>query len=84
MSYKKFVLGSLVLVAVIVTAFAVADAKKGDRPPAAPAQKAFLGVYLLFGKDRGPRLGTFLAAVPVEQYVDLLKFTDAIEAPVHE
>ena len=46
MSYKKFVLGSLVLVAVIVTAFAVADAKKGDRPPAAPAQKAFLGVYL--------------------------------------
>lgn len=46
MSHKRFVLVGLLLLTALVAAFAVADAKKGDRPPATPAQKAFLGVYL--------------------------------------
>ena len=42
------------------------------------AQRRFFQIVynLLFGKDKGPRLGTFLAAVPPEQYLDLLNFTD--------
>lgn len=40
------------------------------------AQKRFFQIVynLIFGKDRGPRLGTFLAAVPRERYVELLDF----------
>jgi len=49
-----------------------------ERELAAAQRRFFQIVYnLLFGKDEGPRLGTFLAAVPVEQYVDLLNFTDS-------
>jgi len=56
-----------------------------EKELAAAQRRFFQIVYnLLFGKDKGPRLGTFLAAVPLEQYLDLLEFTDAIEAPVHE
>lgn len=42
------------------------------------AQRRFFQIVynLLFGKDKGPRLGTFLVAVPREQYLDLLDFTD--------
>jgi len=56
-------------------------------------RRFFQIVYnLLFGKDKGPRLGTFLAALPSEQYVDLLNFTDLAEEsidsaeklPIHE
>jgi lysyl-tRNA synthetase class I len=44
----------------------------------AQAQRRFFQIVynLLFGRDRGPRLGTFLAAVPLGQYVELLNFTD--------
>jgi lysyl-tRNA synthetase class 1 len=49
-----------------------------ERELAAAQRRFFQIVYnLLFGKDKGPRLGTFLAAVPLEQYVDLLNFTDS-------
>ncbi len=49
------------------------------------AQRRFFQIVynLLFGKDKGPRLGTFLAAVPLEQYVDLLNFTDSVQEPLH-
>ncbi len=30
--------------------------------------------HLLFGKEKGPRLGTFFSAVPKERYLSLLKF----------
>jgi lysyl-tRNA synthetase class I len=45
----------------------------------AQAQRRFFQIVynLLFGKDRGPRLGTFLVAVPWEQYIELLNFTDS-------
>lgn len=45
------------------------------------AQRRFFQIVynLLFGKDKGPRLGTFLAAVPTEQYIELLNFTDVVE-----
>jgi lysyl-tRNA synthetase class 1 len=45
------------------------------------AQRRFFQIVynLLFGKDKGPRLGTFLAAVPIEKYVDLLNFSDTQE-----
>jgi lysyl-tRNA synthetase class 1 len=51
----------------------------------APAQRRFFQIVynLLFGKDKGPRLGTFLAALPSEQYVDLLNFTDLSGELVH-
>ncbi|MFQ5683577.1 MAG: lysine--tRNA ligase [Candidatus Binatia bacterium] len=40
-------------------------------------RRFFQLVYnLLFGKDKGPRLGTFLAAVPLDRYIELLNFTD--------
>lgn len=44
----------------------------------AQAQRRFFQIVynLLFGRDRGPRLGTFLAAVPLEQYLKLLNFAD--------
>jgi lysyl-tRNA synthetase class 1 len=44
------------------------------------AQRRFFQIVynILFGKDRGPRLGTFLTAVPPKQYVDLLNFTDSV------
>jgi len=46
-------------------------------------RRFFQIVYnLLFGKDKGPRLGTFLAALPSEQYVDLLNFTDLAEESI--
>jgi lysyl-tRNA synthetase, class I len=50
----------------------------------ASAQRRFFQIVynLLFGKDKGPRLGTFLAAVPREQYLDLLNFTDSVAEPV--
>lgn len=46
MSFKKITLGSLLLLAALVTAYTLAEAKTGDRPKATTAQKAFLGVYL--------------------------------------
>ena len=45
-------------------------------------RRFFQIVYnLLFGKDKGPRLGTFLAALPSEQYANLLNFTDSTIRP---
>ncbi len=40
------------------------------------AQRRFFQIIynLLFGKERGPRLGTFFAAVPKDRYLDLLRF----------
>jgi lysyl-tRNA synthetase class 1 len=40
------------------------------------AQRRFFQIVynLLFGKERGPRLGTFFAAVPKESYLQLLHF----------
>lgn len=45
------------------------------------AQRRFFQIVynLLLGKDKGPRLGTFLTAVPTEQYIELLNFTDVME-----
>jgi lysyl-tRNA synthetase class 1 len=44
-----------------------------DKELAAAQRRFFKIVYnLLFGRDRGPRLGTFLAAVPRERYLRLL------------
>ena len=41
------------------------------------AQRRFFEIlyYLLFSKDTGPRLGTFLAAISPEAYIDLLNFS---------
>jgi lysyl-tRNA synthetase class 1 len=48
-----------------------------EKEQVANQRRFFQIVYnLLFGKDQGPRLGTFLAAVPQEQYVDLLNFAE--------
>lgn len=44
-----------------------------DKELAAAQRRFFKIVYnLLFARDRGPRLGTFLAAVPRERYLHLL------------
>ena len=44
---------------------------------AALGDRGFQAVYsLLFGKTSGPRLGTFLAAVPRERYLHLLDFQE--------
>ncbi len=52
----------------------VADATEKEN--AAAQRRFFQIVYgLLFGRTRGPRLGTFLAAVPRERFVQLLDFS---------
>ena len=44
-----------------------------DKEQGARQRRFFQVVYnLVFGTDRGPRLGTFLAAVPRERYERLL------------
>ena len=48
-----------------------------DKAQGALQRRFFQVVYnLLFGKDRGPRLGTFLAAVDRDQFVGLLDFPE--------
>jgi lysyl-tRNA synthetase class 1 len=50
-------------------------ADDSDKEQAAAQRRFFQIVYtLLFGKTRGPRLGTFLAAVPRERFLPLLEF----------
>ena len=46
MKIKNIVLGSALMLAVLAMVFTDAEAKKGDTPKAAVAEKAFLGVYL--------------------------------------
>ena len=48
----------------------------------ADAQHRFFQIIynLLFGRDKGPRLGTFLFAVPKESYLHLLHFPDTPSA----
>ncbi|MBI3598979.1 MAG: lysine--tRNA ligase, partial [Nitrospirae bacterium] len=57
----------------------VYEIPKKDQPPDTdliPHQRDFFKIiyHLLFGKEKGPRLGTFFAAVPKEQYLSLLEF----------
>ena len=48
-------------------------AEATDKENAAAQRRFFQAIYmLLFGKTRGPRLGTFIAAVPRQRYVPLL------------
>jgi lysyl-tRNA synthetase class 1 len=43
----------------------------------ATQRRFFQIIYnLLFGKEKGPRLGTFFSAVPKERYLELLDFRD--------
>ncbi len=47
-----------------------------DKEQSAAQKKFFRVLYtLLFGTSRGPRLGTFLAAVPKERYIGLLRLS---------
>ncbi len=47
-----------------------------DKENAAAQRRFFQVVYnLVFGKSRGPRLGTFVAVVPRERYLHLLDFS---------
>jgi lysyl-tRNA synthetase class 1 len=57
----------------------VYDIPKVDQPPDTDLtliQRRFFQIIyqLLFGKDKGPRLGTFFSAVPKERYLELLHF----------
>jgi lysyl-tRNA synthetase class 1 len=47
-----------------------------SEPDLAMLQRDFFQIiyHLLFGKEKGPRLGTFFAAVPKERYLSLLNF----------
>jgi lysyl-tRNA synthetase class 1 len=48
-----------------------------DKEQGAAQKRFFQIVYaLVFGATRGPRLGTFLAVVPAERYIALLRFTE--------
>lgn len=48
-----------------------------DKEQSAAQKRFFQAVYmLLFGKSRGPRLGTFVAAVARERYLHLLAFPE--------
>jgi len=48
-----------------------------EKEQTAVQKRFFQIVYnLLFGKDEGPRLGTFFAAISPEQYVELLNFNE--------
>jgi len=48
-----------------------------DKEQSAAQKRFFQIVYaLVFGTARGPRLGTFLAVVPKERFVELLRFKD--------
>jgi len=61
----------------------VYEIPKKDLPEASfpDAQHRFFQIIynLLFGRDKGPRLGTFLSAVPKERYLKLLHFPEALE-----
>jgi lysyl-tRNA synthetase class 1 len=57
----------------------VYDIPKTDQPPDTDLtliQRRFFQIIyqLLFAKDKGPRLGTFFSAVPMERYLELLDF----------
>jgi len=57
----------------------VYEIPKTDQPPDTDLtllQRDFFKIiyHLLFGKEKGPRLGTFFAAVPKERYLSLLDF----------
>ncbi len=53
------------------------DPTAPEKEQAAAQRRFFQIVYeLLFGRTRGPRLGTFLAAVPRERYIHLLDFPE--------
>ncbi len=54
----------------------VYDIPKAGESERTTAQRRFFQIVymLLFGKEKGPRLGTFFAAVPTEDYLHLLCF----------